>query len=188
MLDTGKAGWNAVLGIVEGVPNLATGTLPGARDYWAFTSSWRAQYDTPLFGAITETLLTAGTLKVLGEIGTASRAETIETGVVQKGGAHGEVKGIPGQESHHAPADSASPLSKNKGPAMSMETPDHRQTASWGNSREARAYRAEQARLIRNGDFAGAQRMDIQDVRSKFGAKYDEAMRQMIEYTKGLGL
>jgi hypothetical protein len=68
-----------------------------------------------------------------------------------------------------------------------MEQADHRQTASWGSSREARAYRAEQAARIQQGDFSGAQRMDIHDVQSKFGNKYNEAIQQMLEYTKSLG-
>jgi len=104
-----------------------------------------------------------------------------------QGGAHGNMKGFSGRESHHMPADAASSLSKNQGPAIQMDIADHKKTASWGSSREARAYRAEQAERIKAGDFAGAQRMDIQDIRSKFGAKYDAAIKQMIEYTKKLG-
>lgn len=105
---------------------------------------------------------------------------------VVTGGPHGKVKGIPGNESHHMPADSVSPLAKDKGPAISMEKGEHRQTASWGNSREARAYRSQQAQLIQRGDFKGAQQMDINDVRSKFGEKYDNAINQMLDYSKTL--
>ena len=70
------------------------------------------------------------------------------------------------------PADAASPLSKGKGPAISMKIADHKKTASWGSSAEAKAYREKQAQLIKDGKFDEAQKMDIQDVRSKFGKKY----------------
>ncbi len=84
------------------------------------------------------------------------------------------------------PADSVSPLSKNKGPSVSMKKEDHRQTASWGNSREARAYRQQQKELIDSGDFKGAQQLDINDVRSKFGSKYNSGIKQMQDYTDSL--
>ncbi|ENM5771362.1 hypothetical protein V4V48_003074 [Vibrio mimicus] len=113
--------------------------------------------------------------------------DAIPTGVT-KGGAHGKVRGIPGNESHHMPADSVSPLSKNKGPAISMDNMEHRQTASWGNSREAKAYRQQQKQLIEKGDFRGAQQMDINDVRSKFGNRYDDSIKQMQDYTNKLDL
>jgi hypothetical protein len=69
--DTGVAFWNAGLGIVEAIPNLATFSLPGALDYWPFLDDFRGDYDTPLFGATVEVLATFGTLRVLGEIGAA---------------------------------------------------------------------------------------------------------------------
>ena len=37
------------------------------------------------------------------------------------------------------PLDSISPLSTGEGPSIAMTIDDHRLTASWGNSREARA-------------------------------------------------
>ncbi|MEK4245284.1 hypothetical protein MKZ20_08060 [Psychrobacillus sp. FSL K6-2684] len=84
------------------------------------------------------------------------------------------------------PANSVSPISRGNGPGVRMETIDHRQTASWGNSREARAYRAQQKSLIEQGKLNEAQNMDINDLRNKFGNKYDEGIRQMLEYTKRL--
>jgi len=80
-----------------------------------------------------------------------------------------------------------SPISTAKGPAIAMKTPHHQQTASWGNSRQARAFRADQAKHIANGNFRAAQQMDIDDIRAKFGSLYDGAIKQMQEYTKGLG-
>jgi multidrug efflux pump subunit AcrA (membrane-fusion protein) len=101
------------------------------------------------------------------------------------GGSYGKLKGK-GGEVHHMPANSVSPLSRNKGPAVRMSEKDHRKTASWGNSREAKAYRKKQKKLIKEGKFKEAQRMDIDDVRSKFGNKYDDQIRKMQEYTDSL--
>ncbi|OCH47765.1 hypothetical protein A6D96_17790 [Vibrio cyclitrophicus] len=69
-----------------------------------------------------------------------------------------------------------------------MDKADHRQTASWGNSKEARTYRQQQKELIEKGDFRGAQQMDINDVQSKFGSRYDSGIKQMQDYTDTLEL
>ncbi len=84
------------------------------------------------------------------------------------------------------PADSVSPYSTRKGPAVRMETKDHMDTASWGSSKEAKAYRAKQKELIDQGKFEEAQQMDIDNVRELFGEKYETGIQQMIEYTKKL--
>jgi hypothetical protein len=52
-------------------------------------------------------------------------------------------------ELHHMPADSASNLERNDGPAIKMEKANHRETASCGSSKEAREYRAVQKELIK---------------------------------------
>jgi hypothetical protein len=67
-----------------------------------------------------------------------------------------------------------------------MRKADHQQTASWGNSREARAHRARQKELIDQGRFREAQQMDIDDVQGKFGDTYNSAIDQMRRYTDGL--
>lgn len=67
-----------------------------------------------------------------------------------------------------------------------MRKADHQQTASWGNSRDARAYRARQKELIDQGRFREARQMDIDDVQGKFGDTYSEAIDQMRRYTDGL--
>ncbi len=107
--------------------------------------------------------------------------------VIQLGGAHRDVKGIAGHEAHHMPANSVSPLSTGKGPAIAMPIPEHRMTASWGSSREAKAYRKAQEALIAQGDFRAAQQMDIADISVKFGNKYDDAIQQMLRYTTKIG-
>ena len=102
-----------------------------------------------------------------------------------KGGAYKAVREANvGGEVHHMPAASASPLSVAEGSAIWMEAADHRQTASWGRSRSALSYRKQQQTLIQQGRFEAALQMDIDDIRSKFGSKYDEAMQQMLEYVE----
>lgn len=84
------------------------------------------------------------------------------------------------------PAKSVSPLSQREGPAISMTPADHRQTASWGRGEEAKAYREKQKQLIEQGRFKEAQQMDVDDIRSNFGDKYDREISQMQDYTNEL--
>lgn len=120
--------------------------------------------------------------------------ELHEKDIEKQGGSYGELKKEghgwnhePPQEIHHMPADEASPLDRNDGPAIAMDYEDHRQTASCGNSREAQEYRAKQKELIAEGKFAEAMQMDIDDIRDKFGSKYDDAIAEMKEYAKSKG-
>ena len=101
------------------------------------------------------------------------------------GGAYKDVV-TNGKQAHHMPSKKVSPLSEAEGPAIRMDPLDHQDTISWGNSREAQIWRARQKALIDAGKFREAQMMDIEDVRSKFGSKYDDAIKQMVEYTEGL--
>jgi hypothetical protein len=118
-----------------------------------------------------------------GEVGgvTAGAAEDVP----KLGGAYRDVPANGGQV-HHTPADSISPLSRREGPGFRMETDDHMDTASWGRGKAAQEYRAQQEQLISEGKFREAQQMDIDDVRSKFGDKYDEGIQQMLDYTDTL--
>ena len=86
------------------------------------------------------------------------------------------------------PAKSTSFLDEFDGPAIKMEKLDHQKTASWGNSLEAREYRELQKELIDNGKFKEAIKMDIDDITSKFGDKYDNAIKEMLEYVDKLEL
>lgn len=107
----------------------------------------------------------------------------------KKGGSYGEVfKEGEGDthEVHHMPADSASNLERNDGPAIKMEKGDHRETASCGSSKEAREYRDAQRKLIEEGKFREALQMDIDDIHEKFGDKYDDAIAEMLEYVDKL--
>lgn len=92
----------------------------------------------------------------------------------------------PGQEVHHIPADEASNLHRNNGPAIIMSAEDHALTASYGSSQAAREYRDHQRLLIISGKFREAQQMDIEDLRAKFGNKYDDQIKQMLDYSSKL--
>ncbi|OON99801.1 MAG: hypothetical protein ATN35_10775 [Epulopiscium sp. Nele67-Bin004] len=108
-----------------------------------------------------------------------------------KGGSYGELrKEVEGQgdkyEVHHMPANSASDLDTNDGPAIVMDKEDHRQTASCGNSKEAQEYREKQKELIEEGKFKEAFQMDVDDIREKFGDKYDSAIKEAEQYVDTL--
>jgi hypothetical protein len=84
------------------------------------------------------------------------------------------------------PANSVSPFSKGRGPVINMSVNDHQKTESWGSFASSQANRDAQAGLIQQGRFREAQQMDIDNVRALFGTKYDEGIRQMLEYTDRL--
>lgn len=112
-----------------------------------------------------------------------------ETSTEKQGGSYGELY-KPGEggkvEVHHMPADSISPLERKNGPSIKMDKEDHKLTASYGSSRDAKEYRAEQKELIDNGKFLEALQMDIDDIHSKFGDKYDDAISELKDYTDKL--
>jgi RHS repeat-associated protein len=68
-------------------------------------------------------------------------------------------------------------------PTICMVAGDHADTASNGSSNAAKAYREEQADLISVGRFEAAQNMDITDIHTLFGSKYDVGIIQMQNYT-----
>ncbi len=108
-----------------------------------------------------------------------------------KGGAHRDTSKPRGDgfDSHHCPAKNCykdAPISDADGPAIKIDPEDHRKTASNGNGAEALAYRAEQQRLLNEGKLEEAVQMDIDDIRSKFGNKYDDAIEQLQDYVKTL--
>jgi RHS repeat-associated protein len=100
-----------------------------------------------------------------------------------RGGRHADTKQPIGDglESHHMPSKSSSSLDPDEGPAIQMEAADHRLTASWGSSKSAQEYRAKQRSLLEAGRRDEAIQMDIDDIQSKFGSKYDEAILEMLD-------
>ena len=141
-------------------------------------------------GAAAAAMAAGGAAGGAGTTGSSDAAAGGQTGGAERtGGSYKEVKkNSEGDthEVHHMPADSASPLERNDGPAIRMEKQDHRQTASCGSSREAREYRAQQQELIEQGKFRDALQMDIDDIHEKMGDKYDNAIAEMLEYVDEL--
>jgi hypothetical protein len=82
LYDTGKAVWNAGVGIVEGVPNLLSGAIPGAPDYVLFLDNYRGKYDTPEFGTTVEFLTGVGAFKVLGEMRSARAGNGVTSNAI----------------------------------------------------------------------------------------------------------
>jgi hypothetical protein len=102
--------------------------------------------------------------------------------VSPKGGEYGKVRaGNQGGPVHHTPAAKVSPFEYRKAPSVWMETADHQKTASWGRSKAAQAYRDKQDALINSGKLRAAIQMDIDDIRSKFGNKYEANIKQRLE-------
>ncbi len=91
------------------------------------------------------------------------------------GGMHGNTRNYSARgitESHHFPADNSyrgtrlGNIRRDDMPAVTMTRREHHMTASYGSSRNARAFRDRQRLLIGQGNYAEAMGMDIRDIRS----------------------
>lgn len=102
------------------------------------------------------------------------------------GGAYGKLSSYEGQR-HHIPSNSVNGLSTSSGPAIRMLTEDHKLTSSYGSSTAAVQFRAKEKKLIKEGKFAEAMQMGIDDIRDLFGSKYDDAIAEMISYAVSSG-
>lgn len=134
----------------------------------------------------------AGALPLGGVIGKTGRRvaaapRSVVNGVTQFGGAYSTVRKLRGYHAHHIPADRISPFAKGKGPTIAMLPTDHRMTLSYGRRAASKAHLRAQADLIAKGDFRAAVRLDIDDIRQKFGRKYDDAIEQMFDYIDEMG-
>ncbi|WP_051805036.1 hypothetical protein [Streptomyces sp. NRRL F-2747] len=116
-----------------------------------------------------------------------------------KGGRHQGLKNGPrnyaGTEINHIPPygvySKIKDLSFGRGPAIQMDKMDHRglrdrwgnwfhpRVASTGSWDEAKEHRADQLSLMRRKKFNAAVEKDIDDIASKFGNKYGDAIEQM---------
>lgn len=109
-----------------------------------------------------------------------------------RGGAHSHTSKPyrDGKDSHHMPADDASPLPKSDGPAIQMDPGDHHKTQSngrWGP--DSVLYRDEIKKLLKSNEWGKAMAKEIRDVRNVAmhtgdRRKYDEALREMLTYYK----
>lgn len=98
----------------------------------------------------------------------------------QLGGPYSKVRRLRAHDAHHLVADRVSGIAKGDGPSIAMVPAHHRRTASYGAHRGAAPFRKQQAELVEKGDFYGAMQLGIDDVRSKFGDLYDEAIDQAV--------
>lgn len=110
-----------------------------------------------------------------------------------RGGAHSKTSKPTndGKDSHHMPADAASPLPKKDGPAIQMEPNDHAKTPSNGQMPGSFAYVVMLEDLLSKGEWRKALRKEMLAVRkiakaSGDSTKYNEAMLEMLEYFKCL--
>jgi filamentous hemagglutinin len=67
-----------------------------------------------------------------------------------------------------------------------MSKGDHALTASYGKKDSARLYREQQHQLISQGKLREAIQMDIDDIHATFGDKYDQGIKQMLQYADRL--
>jgi hypothetical protein len=77
---------------------------------------------------------------------------------------------------------SVSPLTRYSGPAIQMDYQDHRNATSTGSRPAAQAHRNRQQNLVNQGRFGDAIQMEIDDIQSRYGDKYDEAILEMIDH------
>ena len=104
-----------------------------------------------------------------------------------RGGSYGGTT-KPGVESHHAPANSTSPLPKSQGPAVQMDPTDHKGTSSHGHQgADGALYRSEIESLLKDGRWRDAMAQEIKDIRrvareTGDPKKYNEAIKEMLEY------
>ncbi|NLU80981.1 hypothetical protein HCA58_22050 [Micromonospora sp. HNM0581] len=114
-------------------------------------------------------------------------------GHVYRGGIYRDLKdpatkrNVPGTEINHLPSkQSIMPfgIRMKDGPAIQMDYDDHRAVYSTGSSHESQAWQTWQRELVQSGRIDMAIQMDINDIRNRFGTKYDGAIKEMVA---GLG-
>lgn len=119
-------------------------------------------------------------LKALSRLGRVPREEVVER---IAGGAYRDLRRVAaaGEEVHHMPPVSAFGDAAGRvldGAAVILRREDHKDTASFGSSRDARTYQAEQRALVSAGRYAEAFERDAQDLVDKFGHRYDSAIAE----------
>ena len=104
-----------------------------------------------------------------------------------RGGSSGGTKGQ-GVDSHHAPANSVSPLRTSQGPAVQVKPADNVLTSSHGHQGKAGAlYRAQIDALLKQGKWRDAMAKEIRDLRRVAKStgdpkKYNEGIKEMLDY------
>lgn len=117
----------------------------------------------------------------------ASKAEGASQKLIQLGGAFRDIHGMPGYHAHHNLGRAISPLSVGDGPSIAMLAKDHQTLVSSRAGKAAEAFRKEQADLLSKGDIEGAIQLDINDIKKRFGNRYDDSIAQMLKYSRDKG-
>lgn len=92
-----------------------------------------------------------------------------------------------GKQINHMPQNASTPLTPYSGPAIRMDTADHRQVWSTGTSMQSQAWLQMQKSLVGSGRIDEAMMNDINDVTSRFPGKYNNAIGEMIGDTEENG-
>lgn len=119
-----------------------------------------------------------------------------------QGGAHGQMREWNGGESNHIPPRSVLPshISVKEGPAIWMEHNDHVGCNSSGSgqrtlinspskypAKTVDQWRQAQSELIQQGRIREAMQMDIDDIRNRYGNKYEQGINDMLNYINKMG-
>jgi hypothetical protein len=95
----------------------------------------------------------------------------------------GTKKNVPGTEINHIPSKQSTlpvGIRPNDGSAIQMDYQDHRDVTSTGSSIASQVWQKKQKDLVAAGRIDEAIQMDINDIRVRFGTKYNRAIAEMI--------
>lgn len=122
--------------------------------------------------------------RLLGKIVEAAGAK-----ITPLAGPHWKVKNLKpaGYQSNHIPPKSVTGEKPGAGTSIGMPEAHHKNTASYGNGRAARAHRAAQKALVEKGRVDDAIQMDVDDIRKKYGGIYEETFRIMRKHNRTKG-
>ena len=175
------AAYGAAKGLVQGTPGFADqGAELGRRFSHLITqmTSAQARAQTRVKDALDKACATCGCSALANGIPSAP----------YRGGAHvfmQESGREPAVQSHHMPPNAVSPLPKDMGPAIQMDTKDHYATPSFGQ-KVFSPFMKSQGNLANKGQFMTAFAVDAAAVEEKYPGKYTSAIAQALAYAKCL--
>lgn len=156
---------------------------------WTFT--------IPITSTVEETIILSN-INVIYNLKSYQPNNLTLTRTNQIGGSYNSILNSMGGERHHLIASEVissatvykynsqkvvtGTVTSGTAPCILMTPEDHKRTASWGSSTSAQNYRNNQLALINQGKYISALDNDINDIRAKFGNKYDDAIAQMWSY------
>ena len=167
----------------RGVPPLPDGLIQSIQQIYGVCTGWASALGVKVSRAIYNRHLLKMQLKYRLRSSASKAIKSL------RGGAHRAIR-HGNYHRHHVPSKKAwQDAGRGDGrflddaPAIQMQPPDHRKTKSYGNTAESVVFREKQAELIKAGRWKEAQQMDIDDIRSRFGDKYDAAILEALEYS-----